>query len=128
MRPDPSREPLQQRIYRELADALTARLETQELSWPVVDAAERRIQARTQLWIGRRLGWSDTDPGMADALMVLAGDTPEQAAHDEALISRWRQTHGIVVDASGAREWVLQRLDEMATRQQAYDEHDGLEP
>ncbi len=128
MKPDPSREPLQQRVYRELADALTARLETQELSWSAVWGAERRMQARTRLWIGRRLGALDTDPGMAEALMVLAGDTPEQAAHDEALGSRWRQTHGIVVDTSGARERILQRLDEMAERQQAYNERYGLEP
>ena len=120
MTPAQPREPLQQRIYRELADALTARLDAQELSWPTVHAAERRIQARTRLWIGRRLGWPDTDPGMAEALRVLAGDTPEQVAHDEALMSRWRQAHGIVVDTSGAREWVLQRLDQMAERERAY--------
>jgi hypothetical protein len=120
MTPPQTREPLQQRIYREMADALTARLEAQELSWPTVLAAERRIQARTRLWIGRRLGWSDTDPGMAEVLMVLADDTPEQAAHDEALRSRWRQAHGIVVDTSGAREWILQRLDQMAERERAY--------
>ena len=120
MTPAQPREPLQQRIYRELADALTARLDAQELSWPTVHAAERRIQERTRLWIGRRLGWPDKGPGMAEALRVLAGDTPEQVAHDEALMSRWRQAHGIVVDTSGAREWVLQRLDQMAERERAY--------
>ena len=68
----PSREPLQQRLYRALADALTARLEGQELSWTTVHAAEGRIGARVRLTIGRRLGAPDTDRDMADALMVLA--------------------------------------------------------
>jgi hypothetical protein len=126
MRPEPSREPLQQRLYRELAEALTARLEDQELSWPAIHAAERRMQARVRLFIGRRLGAPDTHPSMAEALMVLAEDAPEQAAYDEALVRRWRQAHGIVVDAAGAREWVMQRLDEMAERLQASDARDGL--
>jgi hypothetical protein len=55
MTPVPSQEPLQQRIYRELAAELTARLEGQELSWTTVHAAERRRQARVRLTIARCL-------------------------------------------------------------------------
>jgi hypothetical protein len=47
MRPDPSREPLHRRIFRELADALTATLEEEKLSWPAVSAAEDRMRAQT---------------------------------------------------------------------------------
>jgi hypothetical protein len=125
MSPAQPREPLQQRVYRELAAALQTRLEGQELSWTAVHAVERRRQARVRLLIGRRLEVPDTDPGMADALMVLAGDSPEQAAHDEALMRRWCQAHGIVVDA-GARDRVLARLEEMSRRQQAAGERDGV--
>jgi ParB-like chromosome segregation protein Spo0J len=89
VRPDPSREPLQQRLYRELADALTARLEGQELSWTTVHAAEGRIGARVRLTIAGRLEVPDTHPSMAHARMILAEDAPEQAARDEALVCRW---------------------------------------
>jgi hypothetical protein len=65
MTPVPSQEPLQQRIYRELAAELTARLEGQELSWPAVHAAERRRQARVRLTIARGLEASNTYPGVA---------------------------------------------------------------
>jgi hypothetical protein len=78
MRPDPSREPLQRRVYRELADALTARLEAQELSWPAVYAAEGRIRARVRLKVCRRLGTPDTDPIVAEALTALAEETPSR--------------------------------------------------
>ena len=125
MRPDPSREPLQQRVYRELADALTARLEAQELSWTAVHAAERRIQARVRLCIARRLEVPETHPGMAEALAVLAEETPEQATHDAALVRRWRQAQGLAVDAAGARARVMARLEEMARRQQAAGARSG---
>jgi hypothetical protein len=117
MRPAPSREPLQRRLYRELADALTARLEGQELSWPAMHAAEGRMRARVRLFIGRCLEVPDTHPSMAEALTVLAEDAPEQAAHDAALVSRWCQAHGIVVDV-GARDRVLARLEEISRRQE----------
>jgi hypothetical protein len=126
MSPAHPREPLQQRLYRTLADVLAARLEEQELSWPAVHAAERRMQARARLKIGRRLGALDTDPDMADALLILAEDSPEQTAHDAALVRRWDQTHGIVVDASGARARIAARLEVMARRQSASDERYGL--
>jgi hypothetical protein len=122
MTPVPSQEPLQQRIYRALAAALTARLEGQELSWPAVHAAERRRQARVLLTIARGLEASDTYPGVAEALMVLAEDAPEQATHDAALVRRWRQVHGIVVDTAGARARIAQRLEVMARRQSASQE------
>jgi hypothetical protein len=51
MTPNP-REPLQRRIYQELAGALTARLEEQELSWPAFHAAERWMRARVRRVIG----------------------------------------------------------------------------
>jgi hypothetical protein len=120
MRPDQPNAPLQQRIYRELADALTARLDAQELSWPTIHAAERRMQARVRLKVCRLLETPDTHPAMADALTVLAGDTPEQAVRDAALVSRWYQAHGIEVDAAGARAWIAARLDQMAERERAY--------
>ena len=63
---------------------------------------------------------------MAHVRMILAEDAPEQAARDEALVCRWRQAHGIVVDTTGAREWVADRLERMAARQQAFDERYGL--
>jgi hypothetical protein len=115
----PSREPLQQRLYREMADALQAHLGDQELSWPAIHAAEGRIGARVRLKVCRLLETPDTHPSMADALTVLAGDTPEQAAHDAALVRRWRQAQGLAVDAAGARARVMARLEEMARRQQA---------
>jgi hypothetical protein len=99
----PSREPLQQRLYRELADALTARLEGQALSWTTAHAAEGRLGARVRLTIAGRLEVPDTHPRMAHARMILAEDAPEQAARDAALVRRWRQVHGIVVDTAGAR-------------------------
>jgi hypothetical protein len=126
MTPVPSQEPLQQRIYRELAAELTARLEGQALSWTAVNTAERRRQARVRLTIARCLEASDTYPGVAEARMILAEDAPEQAARDEALVCRWRQAHGIVVDAAGARARIAQRLEAMAVRQQAYDECHGV--
>ena len=126
MTPVPSQEPLQQRIYRELAAELTARLEGQELSWTTVHAAERRRQARVRLTIARCLEVSDTYPGVAEARMVLAEDAPEQAAHDAALVCRWRQAHGIVVGAAGARARIAERLEAMARRQSASDERYGL--
>jgi hypothetical protein len=126
MTPDQPREPLQQRIYREFADALTSRLEGQELSWPAIHAAEGRRQARVRLTIARCLEASDTYPGVAEALMVLAEDSPEQAAHDAALVRRWRQVHGIVVDTAGARARIAERLEVMAKRQLASDERYGL--
>jgi hypothetical protein len=126
MRPEPFREPLQQRVYRELAAALTAQLEGVELSWPAFLAAERRIGARVRLLIGRRLEVPDAHPGMAHALMTLAEDTPEQAAHDAALVRRWHQVHGVVVDAAGARARIAERLEVMARRQSASDERYGL--
>ncbi len=64
MTPVPSQEPLQQRIYRELAAELTARLEGQELSWTTVHAAEGRIGARVRLTIAGRLEVPDTHPRM----------------------------------------------------------------
>ena len=94
MRPDPSREPLQRRVYRELADALTARLEAQELSWPAVYAAEGRIRARVRLKVCRRLGTPDTDPIVAEALTALAEETPEQAAHADAPLVSGARDHG----------------------------------
>jgi hypothetical protein len=120
MTPDQPKAPLQQRIYQELADALTARLEAQELSWPAFLAAERRMRARVRLAIGRRLEMPDTHPSMADALTVLAGEIPEQAARDAALVSRWCHAHGIVVETTGARAWVDERLEQMAARERAY--------
>jgi hypothetical protein len=126
MSPAPPREPLQRRVYRELAAALQARLVGQELSWPAVHAAQRRRQARVRLLIGRRLEVPDTHPGMAHALSALAQDSPEQAAHDEALMRRWCQAHGIVVDAAGARAHVAERLETMAARQRAAGERDGV--
>jgi hypothetical protein len=128
MSPAQPREPLQERVYRVMAAALQTRLEGQELSWTAIHAVERRRQARVRLLIGRRLEVPDTDPGMADALMVLAGDSPEQAVHDEALMRRWCQAHGIVVDAAGARARVAERLETMAARQRASDERYGLCP
>ena len=125
MRPEPSREPLQQRLYRELAEELTARLEDQELSWPAIHAAERRMWARVRRFIGRRLEVPDTHPGMAEALTVLAEETPEQATHDAALVRRWRQAQGLAVDAAGARARVMARLEEMARRQQAAGARSG---
>jgi len=126
MKPDPSGEPLQPRLYRALADALLAQLEEEDMSWSTLFAAERRLQARVRLKIGRRLGAPDTDRDMAEALMVVANDSPEQAAHDAALFRRWCQAHGIVSDADGARAYVMRRLDAMAARLQAADERDGL--
>jgi hypothetical protein len=128
MSPEPSREPLQQRLYRELAEELTARLEDQERSWPAIHAAERRMRARVRRVIGRRLEVPETHPGMAEALAVLAEETPEQTARDEALMRRWCQAHSIVVDATGARERVMQRLEIMAARQQAAGALDGVWP
>ncbi len=119
MRPDPSREPLHRRIFRELADALTARLEDQELSWPAFLAAQQRILRRVRLKVCRRLGAPDTDRIVAEALTVLAGETVEQAARDEALVRRWCQAHGIAGDAAGARAHVAARLEAMARREQA---------
>jgi hypothetical protein len=118
MSPGTPQEPLQQRIYRELAEELTAHLEGQELLWPAIHAAEGRMRARVRRSLGRRLEVPDTYLSMADALMVLAEESPEQAAHDEALVSRWRQVHGMTVDA-GARVHIAERLEEMARRQQA---------
>ena len=86
MTPGQPREPLQQRIYRELADGLTARLEGSGLSWEAYFAAQRRIQARAWLTIGRCLEMPDTDPRLAEALTVLADETPEQSAADKALM------------------------------------------
>jgi hypothetical protein len=126
MTPAQPRKPLQQRIYQQMAEELTARMEGQALSWPAFFAAERRLQGRVRLTIGRRLGAPDTDRDMADALMVLAEDSPAQAAHDAAVVRRWDQAHGIVEDAAGARARIAQRLEEMAERQQAYDECYGL--
>jgi hypothetical protein len=125
MRPAPSREPLHRRIFREMADALTATLEDQKLSWPAVDAAEDRMRARVHLKMARLLGAVDTDPGMPQILATLADDAPAQAAHDAALVRRWRQAQGIVVDASGARERVMQRLEVMAARMRFYAEPQG---
>jgi hypothetical protein len=125
MRPEPSRAPLQQRIYQQLAEELTARMEGEELSWPAVRAAERRIRARVRLFIGRHLEVPDTHPAMAEALTALAGEAPEQAVHDEALMRRWCQAQGVVVEA-GARDRVLTRLETMAARQRAAGERDGL--
>ena len=128
MRPELSREPLQQRLYRELAEELTARLEDQELSWPAVYAAEGRMRARVRRFIGRRLEVPETHPGMAEALTVLAEETPEQAARDEALVRRWCQAHGIAGDAAGARAHVAARLEAMARREQAARALDDVGP
>jgi hypothetical protein len=126
MTPDQPKAPLQQRIYRELADRFTAQLEGQALSWPAVHAAEGRIRARVRLKLCRLLGAPDTDPGMAEALTVLAGESPAQAASDEALVRRWCQMHGIVEeDADGARARIAQRLETMAARLQAAEARDG---
>jgi hypothetical protein len=67
---------------------------------------------------------SDTYPGVAEALMVLAEELSEQAVHGAALVRRWRQVHAIVVDAAGAR--ITARLEVMARRQSASDERYGL--
>jgi hypothetical protein len=102
MTPDQPREPLPRRIYREMAAELMARPGGPALSWPAVHAAERRLGARVRLTIAGRLEVPDTHPRMAHARMILAQDSPEQTAHDAALVSRWRQVHGIVVDTAGA--------------------------
>jgi hypothetical protein len=125
MTPDQPREPLPRRIYREMAAKLTARPGGPELSWPAGHAAEGRMRARVRLTIGRRLEVPDTHPGLAHALMTLAEESPEQAAHDEALVRRGRQAHGIAVDA-GARARVLARLEAMSRRQQAAGARDGV--
>ena len=127
MTPNP-REPLQRRIYQELAGELTARLEGQELSWTAIHAAERRMRARVRRVVGRRLEVPDTHPGLAEALMVLAEETPEQAARDEALVRRWSQAHGIAWDAAGARAHVAARLEAMARREQAARALDDVGP
>jgi hypothetical protein len=122
MSPAQPREPLQQRVYRELAAALTARLEGQALSWTAVHTAERRRQARVRLTFARGLEASGTYPGVAEARMVLAEDAPEQAAHDAALVRCWRQVHGIIVDTAGARARIAERLEVVARRQSASQE------
>jgi ATP-dependent exoDNAse (exonuclease V) beta subunit len=127
MTPNP-REPLQRRIYRELAGALTTRLEGQALSWPVFLTAQRRMQARVRLTIARRLGVDDTHPSLAEALLALAEEAPEQAARDEALVRRWCQAHGIAGEAAGARAHVAARLEAMARREQAAHALDDVGP
>ena len=131
MRPDQPKEPLQQQTYRKLAEELTERLEGQALSWESVYAAERRIGARARLFFCRRidamarsLGHEvddhDSAPCVMDALTILANDSPEQEAHDATLRRRWCQARGIVVDTTGAREWVADRLEKMTERQREH--------
>jgi hypothetical protein len=73
MTPAQPREPLQQRIYRELAEELTARLEGQELSWPAIHAAEGRMRARVRLTIARRLEMPDMHPKSVHSRLAQRG-------------------------------------------------------
>jgi ATP-dependent exoDNAse (exonuclease V) beta subunit len=113
------REPLQQRVYREMAEQLKARLEGQDMTIQAVIDAMHRIQARARLKVARRLQGSADGSLIADVLAALEKDSPERAAQDEALVCRWRQAQGVVVDAPGARQRIAHRLAEMAERQQA---------
>jgi hypothetical protein len=113
------REPLQQRVYREMAEQLNARLEGQDMTIQAVIDAMHRIQARARLKVAQRLQGSEDGSLIADARAELGEDSPERAAQDEALVCRWRQAQGVAVDAPGARERIAHRLVEMAERQQA---------
>jgi hypothetical protein len=114
------REPLRRRVYRELFEQLQARIDGQEMTADTVADATRRLQARARLRIARGLQARDEAPGIADAVAALADDSPAQAARDEALVGRWRQAHGIVEDAGGARARIAERLEQMAARLHAH--------
>jgi hypothetical protein len=87
--------------------------------WAEVDAAQRRQTARVRLRLGRRLGLEASDPLMVEALTWLADDDPVRMAEDDGLIARWHHARGMTEHVRGARERLMQRLNEMARRLQA---------
>jgi hypothetical protein len=74
------REPLQQRVYREMAEQLNARLEGQDMTIQAVIDAMHRIQARARLKVAQRLQGSEDGSLIADARAELGEDSPERAA------------------------------------------------
>jgi hypothetical protein len=112
-------EGVQMKHFDKRLRAVEARLGAQDISMQAVVEAEQRIQKRARLKIARRLHGSDNHSLVPDALAELAEESPEQAEQDEALVHRWRQAKGLVVDAHGARRRIAHRLDEMAERQHA---------
>lgn len=90
------------------------------VSWPEVAAAMARIRARVRLKVARLFPRSDAVSDIiAEVSAQLAGDSPAQAAQDDATTTRWRQANGVSPDAGEVRQRILRRLEEMARRQHA---------
>jgi hypothetical protein len=88
--------------------------------WPAdVEAAKVRVLAPVRLKISVALDAVDHAAFKADDAL-LANDTPEQAAADEAVLRRWaRQYPETRYPDDGARVRIAARLEKMAQRLQA---------
>jgi hypothetical protein len=88
-----------------------------------VEAARKRAVARVYLHLGQRLDMPN-HPTVQSARETLAGDTPEQHAADLEVLQRWKAAHPDAFppdEGAGAR--IMAKLEEMARRREAYDEH-----
>jgi|SRR5687767_4325613 hypothetical protein len=99
--------------YDRRLDYLEGRLlATKTAAWPVRLAAERAFADAVREKVARRLAGEP--------------DTPEQVAQYATAQAQWQAVQGRHKGTAGARERVMRRLENMAARQQAYDEHYGL--
>jgi hypothetical protein len=91
-----------------------------------LEAAKARALARVRLRISAALG-VEGDPAFKADAVLLADDTPEQAAADTELLQRWASQHpATLYPVDGVRARFTAKLEEMAQRLQAGKE--GHEP
>jgi predicted nucleic acid-binding protein len=87
-----------------------------------MDAASKRVAARVRLRIGEAID-APWHPSVVSTRELLIGDTPEQHAADLEVLQRWKAAHPDAFppdEGAGAR--IMQKLEEMARRQEAHDE------
>jgi hypothetical protein len=89
------------------------------LAWLDVQAAMVRQQARARLTLCQRLGVAASDPRVADAITLLAGDDEARRVQDEEIIARWQRQQGLTEDLVGIRQRFTKRIESMARRLQA---------
>jgi hypothetical protein len=88
----------------------------ERVAWAAVDAAMHRQQARARIKMCRLLGVDHDDARYAEAAAVLTDDGMALQAQDADTLARWRQQEGIVDETEGAKERLMEKIDEMAAR------------
>jgi hypothetical protein len=107
---------------------LRRRLERLEraLPWPrwpaAVEEVKQRCLARLHLRIGAATDQME-HPLIMKALAQLIDDTPDQAEQDRPTLRRWAEQHPeLMRGTEGERDRITARLEQIAERQEAFDE------